>query len=304
MSPRVVITGANSAVGQVVLERALLRDDLEVIAAVRSERAAGELPVIPEDRGRIALIDYASPETLAKAFADASALIHLPGLLIESATSSYETANVETTRAAVNAAKAAGLAKLVLVSAVGADITSRNRYFHSKAKAEQMVAQSGMPYTILRCPMVLACRSHGVRALVRETGQKLLLLNNGGRHRDQPIDARDLADGALNAASDTGCACNQVLDTVGPESMPVHAVISCGARLRNVSQRIVPIPTGPIKLALALKQRLAKGGMTPEVMEVMELDVNLDAKRAAQALGIELRPLDETLRESFALWEE
>lgn len=47
------------------------------------------------------------------------------------------------------AARAAGVGHLVLISVTGADRMSIG-YFHAKARAEEIVASSGLPHTILR----------------------------------------------------------------------------------------------------------------------------------------------------------
>ena len=273
------------------------------MAAVRSERAARELPPLPRGRARVALVDYDDPPSLCAALRGSRALVHLPGILMESPGTTYESANVETVRAAIEAARAEGVEKLVLVGGVGADPASKNPYFRSKALGERLVRESGLAYTVLRAPLVLGCRTEGVRAYVRETGQSLVPLVGGGHTREQPLDARDLVRGALRAALDVDCARERVLDLVGPESLPMREVIARGARLRGRRSRVLPVPRAVARALLGLRALVARGGLTPDVLDVMMTDVCCDPKPAAQALGIELTPLDDTIRESLALWE-
>ncbi len=300
MTSRIAVTGANSAVGRVLLERALLRPDLEVVALVRSASAEAELPALPADRARVVRVDWGDANGLRAACEGAVALIHLAGILIESRATRYREANVETTRAAVAAARAAGVAKLVLVSALGADPSSRNPYWRSKGEAETLVRESGLAYTILRCPLVLACESAGVRALMREVEARVVPLPAGGANLEQPIDARDLADGALNAALSPGCARDAVLDFVGPESLPLRELVLRGARMRQKYPIVIPVPRLLLQAILTLRTRLLGPGFSPEVIEVMLTDADFDSAPATKALGIALRPLDETLAHSVA----
>ena len=69
-------------------------------------------------------ISYDDPGSLDAAFQGASAVIHLAGILVETPDSTYEQANVASTRSVVEAAKRSGVQKFVLVSATGADETS------------------------------------------------------------------------------------------------------------------------------------------------------------------------------------
>lgn len=298
---RLVVSGANSALGRVVIERALLQPEIELVALVRSARAEAELPTVPRERVRVARVDWSDAAGLRAACEGATGLIHLAGVLIESRTTRYAEANVETTRAAVAAARAAGVAKLVFVSAVFADPRSKNPYWQSKGVAEKLVRESGLAYTILRCPLLLGCRSAGVQALVREVNGGFVPLPDGGTHLEQPLDARDLADGALHAAAVVGCARDAVLDVVGPESLSLRALILRGARGRPTQPRIVAVPTAIVKAALALRTLLLGPGFSPEVIEVMMTDTRIDPEPAAKALGVPLRPLDETLAYSLTL---
>ncbi len=101
------------------------QDDIHVVACVRSARAAAALPTSPRISPRV--IDYDDREGLASALTGAGCVVHLAGILLESATSSYQTANVDATRAVVEACKAAGVRHVVLVSVLGADPDSTNR---------------------------------------------------------------------------------------------------------------------------------------------------------------------------------
>ena len=285
--------------GRVVVRQALAQSDIEIVACVRSERAASELPPIPAARGRAARVDFKDPESLRHAFRGAAALIHLPGLLIETASSSYQSANVDTLRIAIGAARAEGVASLVLVGTVGADSSSENPYFRSKGIAEQLLIHSGLAYTVLRVPLVLGCTSEGARAFARDSAGGLVPMIGGGRAREQPIDARDLAAGALSAALGAPQARNCVLDLVGPESLPMRELVRRGARLRGARLRVVPLPTGPLKLLLALRNRFTRGGLSPGVIDVMQSDVSMDPRPAAHALGIKLSNLDDTIRRSL-----
>mgnify|MGYP003321602289 CR=1 FL=1 len=226
MTGDVVITGANSAVGQAIVRAVSggAHEGIRIVAAVRSERAEREVPQIPEGRGRIARILYDDPETLRAACREASAVIHLAGILVERPNARYEDANLGTTAQVLAAAVDSKLQKFVLISAFGADANSPNRYLNSKGAAEVRVAESGIPYTILRPPLVLGAGTEGSTALARAARGGLVPLLGGGQVVHQPVDVDDLAAAALRATR-TDIARNRSLDLAGPERLSYRALV-------------------------------------------------------------------------------
>jgi len=295
----VVITGANSAAGRAILRRAARETPpLGIVAAVRSDRAARALGPLPGAASRVARISYADPATLASAFRGAAAVIHLAGILVERPGSTYEKANVVTTRAVVAAAQRSGVPRLVLASAVGADPAATNRYWRSKGEAEGAVRASGLAYVILRLPLLLGRGTEGAAALRRHLSHPVAVMPGGGRALQQPLDVEDLARAALVAAG-PALGPGGVLDLVGPVSLPERELLGRAARLAGRRVRVWPVPTRLVRLGLALRRRLAGPGFSPDALEVITSDTRLDPAPAAAALGLDLSSLDEMIRHSL-----
>jgi len=297
---KIVITGANSAVGQAILR---LGPKHEVttntfVAAVRSARAAEQIQSETGNAGSVARISFEDPGSLDAAFQGASAVIHLAGILIETPDSRYEQANVASTRAMVEAAKRSGVQKIVLVSATGADETSRNRYYRTKGQAEALVRASGLNYTVLRAPLLLGRGTAGGDALGRHVSHSRAKLIGGGRYLQQPLFVDDLARAAV-AATNPSVANNLVLDLVGPVSVPERELIERAARLLGRQVRIGSIPKHWASFALAIRERLGKPGFSRDALDVITADTGLDPQPAASALGIELTGIDEMIKDSL-----
>jgi NADH dehydrogenase len=301
VTTRIAVTGANSAVGCAIVRCAALESwsGVELVATVRSERAAGEVPPVATGRGRVVLASYDDPEALRAAFAGAQGLVHLPGILVERPGSSYEDANVQTTEAAVAAARAAGVRKLVLVSAHGADAGSANRYFKTKGEAEERVRSSGLSWTILRAPLLLGPGTQEARSLRAALSRGRSWQLAGGRTLQEPLDVDDLAVAALRAATDLELASGAILDLGGPERISTRKLFERAARLAERPLRLLSAPAGPLRLGLALRSRLLGPGPSPDFLEVLLTDTRADAAGAADALGLELTPLDVTIRKSL-----
>jgi NADH dehydrogenase len=296
---KVVITGANSAVGQAILRCGPKLGDTPntFVAAVRSSRAADQLRSALGAADNVIQISYDNPDSLDQAFRGASAVIHLTGILVEKPDSTYEQANVAPTRSVTEAAKRCGVQKIILISATGADETSPNRYYRTKGQAEALVRASGLPYTILRAPLLLGPGTAGSAALKRNASQGKPKLIGGGRNLQQPLHVNDLARAAVRATQPS-VATNLTLDIVGPVSLPDREIVERAARILGRDIRIGSIPKAPLSLMLAIRQRFAGPGFSPDALEVLTADTRLDAERAASELAIELTGIEEMIRDS------
>jgi uncharacterized protein YbjT (DUF2867 family) len=297
---KVAVTGANSAVGRAILRWGpkLAVTATSFVAAVRSDRAAEQ---IRSQLGAnpIVRIAYDDPASLDAALQGAAAVIHLPGILVERADSTYEEANVASTRSVVEAAKRAAVQKFVLVSATGADEKSSNRYYQTKGQAEALVRASGLPYTVLRAPLLLGPGTAGAAALKRNASLQKTRLIGGGRNLQQPLYVDDLARAAVAAATQASVANNLTLDLVGPVSLPGRELVERAARLLGREVRIGSIPKNLFSLLLAIRQRIAGPGFSPDALEVVTADTRLDPQPAACKLGIQLTGIDEMIKDSL-----
>jgi len=297
---KVVVTGANSAVGQAILGCGpqLAEPPNKFVAAVRSARAAEQLREALGSVDDIVQISYDDPSSLDTALQGTDAVIHLTGILVERPDSTYEQANVATTRSVAESAKRCGVQKIVLVSAIGADETSSNRYYRTKGQAEALVRESGVGYTILRAPLLLGPGTAGAAALKRNASQGKTKLIGGGRNLQQPLHVDDLARAAV-AATQPSIAANSTLDLVGPVSLTEREIVERTARALGREARIGSISKPLLSLVLAIRQRFSGPGFSRDALEVITADTRLDARPAASAVGIELTGIDEMIKDSL-----
>jgi len=297
---RVVITGANSAVGRAILRCASEPGSAQhaLVAGVRSERVANEIRPQLGEKSQTVIVSYDDPGSLDAAFRDADAIIHLAGILVERPGSTLAQANTDTARSAVEAAQRCGVKKFVLVSATGADETSSNGYYRSKGQAEALVRASGLCYTILRAPLLLGPATEGTAALARNASHGRTRLIGGGRNLQQPLYVDDLARAAL-AATQPSIAMNRTLDLVGPVSLTERELVEQAARAIGQQVRISSIPKGLLSFVLGIRQRMFGPGFSPDVVEVITADTRLDPRPAATELGIQLTGIDEMIKKSL-----
>ena len=245
-------------------------------------------------------ISYDDPGSLDAAFQGASAIIHLAGILVESPDSTYEQANVASTRSVVEAAKRTAVQKFVLVSATGADETSSQRLLpHQRAGGSSGACIRPELYDTARsAPAGSWNRRRGGPGAAMRAAAKAKLIG-GGRNFQQPLYVDDLARAAL-AATQPSVANNRTLDLVGPG-------LAAGAGTRRAGRSLA----GPrsadrldsqkycFRLVLAIRQRIGRPGFSRDALEVITADTRLDPQPAASELGIHLTGIDEMIKNSL-----
>ena len=298
---KVVITGANSAVGQAIFRRVHKggASPDTFIAAVRSSRAEEQLRSEIGDVGGVARISYDDPATLDAAFRGANSVVHLAGILIEQPHTTYEDANVGSTRSVVEGAMRNKVEKLVFVSAIGADENSRNRYYRTKGQAEALVRGSGLCYTVLRVPILLGPATAGAAALKHQLEAGKARLIDGGLHQQQPLHVDDLARAAMVVAARLSVARNTTLELVGPCSLSERDLVERAARSSGRTIRIRPIPKRLISVALAIRERVAGPGFSRDALDVITGETRVAPGPAARELGIELAGIDQMIQDSL-----
>ena len=296
----ITVTGANSSVGLNLLSHLTNVEDSVVNAIVRSNHAAESLPSSPAVTPQI--IPYEDVEQLTRAMEGASCVVHLAGVLIESKTSTYKKANVDTAAAIAEAARRSGLEHIVLVSVIGANPDSPNRYLRSKGDAERLVTGSGVPSTIIRTPILLGRNTAGAAGLMRAATQEKVRLLGGGRYKMRPLDLDDLSR-AILAAIKTRREGVSIYELVGPEVIRYRELVTRAANMVGRTPSIGTTPVWIAKAGAAIRSRTKGGGVSPTVIDVIIADETVEINADAE-LGIELTPLSATLEKILSEFDE
>jgi uncharacterized protein YbjT (DUF2867 family) len=160
---RLAITGGTGFVGSAVLDHAL--------AAGHECRALTRKPQPDRDGAVWEQGTLGNDAALAELVGGADAVIHIAGLTNTPDPAEFETANVTGTAAMIAAAKAAakkgGVKRFVFVSSLSAREPQLSAYGASKARAEALVQESGLDWTIVRPPAVYGPRDGDMFELFR-----------------------------------------------------------------------------------------------------------------------------------------
>lgn len=146
----IAVTGATGFVGQALLDRAA-KAGLEVRALTRREQD----PRSGVEWVRGDLDDRAALKRLCQG---AEAVIHVAGVVNAPDADGFERGNVTGTLNVIEAARRAGVPRLVHVSSLSAREPDLSIYGASKARAEKLVRASGIDWTIVRPPGIYGPR--------------------------------------------------------------------------------------------------------------------------------------------------
>lgn len=188
----IFLTGATGFVGRHVLAH-LLGRGYRVRCLIRPGREA-TLP--HSDRVEAVPGDVVHEDQCRHAAEGASAAIHLVGIIREVGESTFHHIHIDGTRSVVDACRAAGVTRLVHMSAHGRLAASRSEYQLTKAAAEEIVRNSGLRWTIFRPSLILGADGEFLQQmvkLVRPHWRPIPVLGDG-RYVVQPVAVDDVAD--------------------------------------------------------------------------------------------------------------
>ena len=170
---KLAVTGGTGFVGARLLDAAVA-DGHQVSALTRRPMPAR------------ASVDWVSGSledrsALEKLVAGADAVIHVAGVISGRSAADFDRANVDGTQAMLDAAKSAGAKRFVHVSSIAAREPKLSLYGASKAKSEQLVASSGLPFAIVRPPAVYGPGDRETLELFKMARLGVVLLPPKGR---------------------------------------------------------------------------------------------------------------------------
>jgi uncharacterized protein YbjT (DUF2867 family) len=289
----ITIFGGSGFLGRHVV-RALAKRHYRIRVAVRRPELAGHLQPL----GRVGQIhavqaNVRSPESVAAAVRDAGIVINLVGILFERGRQRFEAVQARGAETVAQAAAAHG-ARMVHVSAIGADPQSASAYARTKAEAERAVLAAAPSATIFRPSILFGPEDdffNRFAALARVS--PALPLIGGGKTRFQPVFVGDVAEAVAMAAAGE-CKGGTTYELGGPEIFTFRELMEYVLRTTGRRRVLVPVPFGLAKFEAMFLQFLPKPPLTPDQVELLKTDnvVSEAARREGRTLaglGVETR---------------
>jgi uncharacterized protein YbjT (DUF2867 family) len=182
-APVLAVTGATGLVGHALVRRAIV-EGWQVRALTRSPQPA--MDGVTWVSGSLE-----TPEALLELVTGSDAVVHVAGVVNAPDRAGFEAGNVAGTLAIVEAARKAGVARFIHVSSLTAREPELSHYGWSKAKAETIVAASGLDWTMIRPPAVYGPGDRDMLDMYRIAKRGFVLLPPAGQI--SVIEVSDLA---------------------------------------------------------------------------------------------------------------
>ena len=287
----VTVFGGSGFIGRHTI-RALAKRDFRIRVAVRRPDLAGHLQPL----GRVGQImpvqaNVRYPDSIAAAARDAQVVVNLVGVLAASGAQTFDAVQADGAAAVAQAAAAAG-ARLVQMSAIGADENSESDYARTKALGEKAAFAAVPSATVFRPSVVFGPEDQFTnRFATLARALPVLPLIGGGETRLQPVFVGDVA-AALADAVEGKARPGSIYELGGPDVLTLRQVQEYVLKTIERNRLLVPLPFGLAKIQAAVLQ-FAPGPLklTPDQVELLRSDnvVSQSAKDAdltLQGLGI------------------
>jgi NADH dehydrogenase len=236
-----VVTGAFSFTGKYIARRllALGRQVKTLTGHPGREHPFGDaVTAMP--------FQFEDPEALRDGLAGADTLYNTYWIRFEHGQMTFAKA-VAHTATLLEAARQAGVRRIVHISVAHADEGSPYPYFRAKGETERLVRESGLSYAILRPTVLFGTEGilfNNIAWMLRRF--PAFAIPGKGDYRLQPIYVDDLAELAVNAGQEKG---SLTLDAAGPETLTFDELIRLMAKLLGSHARLLHMsPERALKL--------------------------------------------------------
>ena len=209
LTSQIVITGANGFIAR-NLRRFLNEKKIATICIARRNfrNYKSETKIISTEFSHI-------PISKLK---NSNSLIHLIGIGKETPENSYQSTNIELTKKIIRLCKKAKIKKIIYNSGLGVSKKTTSSYFISKLKAEQLIVNSGLDYTIFRPSYILGTDDLLSQNLKKQIKKGSIIIPGSGNYKLQPISVNDVAKIILQATTSKKFS-KKIIDLVGPETV-------------------------------------------------------------------------------------
>jgi uncharacterized protein YbjT (DUF2867 family) len=183
--------------------------------------------------------NFDQPEKLARSLEGVEALINTYWVRFDHKLFTHEEAVVNTCRL-FEAAKRAGVRRIVHVSITNPDVHSPLPYFRGKAELEQNLESLGVSYCILR-PTVLFGKEDVLINNIAWALRRLPIfgLYGKGDYRLQPVYVDDLAAAAAEKMAQSQ---NEIIEAIGPETFTYRELVQRIADTLGLKRAIIGVP--------------------------------------------------------------
>ena len=270
---QVTVFGGSGFVGRAIV-RALAQNGYQVRVACRRIELAERIKAAG-DIGQITILrtNLRVPASVAAAVSGSQAVINASGIAFQRGRQRYEAVHVTGARAIADAAKAAGVQRLVHISGIGADQrNSTNKYIRSKVDAEDAIIAGFSDATILRPSVVFGPEDAMFNRMAQIAAKAPFVPVVGdGSAKVQPVYVGDVGAAAVAVLARPETA-RTVFELGGPRVYTYREIAALVLREIDRHKRIVGVPAGLMRIACFFAEFLPVPPLTHDQVDLLVTD--------------------------------
>lgn len=252
---KIAITGGTGFIGK-HLANDLSGRGHQVVVIARGRYSRGGAAPVPANVSYVQA-DVTEVDALSSAFAGCAAVVDCAGTSHEDGSQTFEHVHVEGARSVVEAARRAGVKKIVLVSFLRARPDIPSAYHITKWAGEEIVRNSGVPYVILKAGLVYGPGDHLLNNLGHLLRRLPVFASVGIREKAVRLLAVEDLVAVIRATVLEDRLDKQTWAVVGPEEFPFSAAARRIAQAMDKRFLVVlPFPVFAQRLLAWFSERL------------------------------------------------
>src|ERR1700674_1548272 len=242
------------------------------VAVRHPEGARSALPAADLAQVRFFRADVRDKTSVAAALAGADAVVNAVSAYVEKGGVTFETVHVQGAETVAREAVRLGVARLVLISGLGADPQSRSPYIRSRGRGELAVQQAFPDTTIVR-PSAMFGPGDALFGTLANLARMLpvLPLIGGGRTRLQPVYVEDVAEAVARILADPGTI-GRTYELAGPGVYTLRDLIAFTLRVVGKRRLLMPVPFAVAEIQARLLEFLPSPPLTTSQVDLLKAD--------------------------------
>lgn len=268
MIHRVLVLGGSGFVGAAVCAR-LAAAGVRVTVPTRRIARARSVQTLPGVE--VVECDINHADGLARVLVGHQAVVNLAAILHGQA-QEFERAHVELPATVGRACAAAGLRRVVHVSALGASLTGASMYQRTKAGGEVAIRAFGLDVTVLRPSLIFGAGDASLNLFARMQQLAPVVPLAGAATRFQPVWVGDVGTAIARCVLQAGHAA-KTYEICGPETFSLRELVQLAGRLSGHERPIFELPDSTAHaLAWVLEHLPIKPMMTRDNLASLSVD--------------------------------